>query len=309
MPSPFKTGLKRLAVLLLAGALGSAAQPIDGRFDVGGYQLYLRCTGTANGPTLVLLGGFEGAMTWSKVEAELARATRVCVYDSAGVPGGRSDLPRPNNPSDGIARTSELSRLLDVADVRGPFVFVALGPSAHITRLYIQRHPEDVRGVVFVHGHTTTVFKHMDAFFKANTSIPIMNNDPAGYGRRTLELFRAQVQRRAAGRNEPNTVWDIVRTLEQVGTTGTLGARPLAVIIPRLDPATAQGATGELRAFGQRVWAAYAEDQRSLAALSTNSVVVDAPNAWYHPELDDAQLVIHTVLRVVEAVRANRTLR
>lgn len=76
------------------------------------------------------------------------------------------------------------------------------------------------------------------------------------------------------GGNAPNVVWDIVKTVH----AGTPGNRPV-VLIPRLDPATTQGATGAPCEYGQRAWRAYAEDQRTLARLSTNSLIVDVPNS------------------------------
>lgn len=299
----------RLVSAALLLGTGTEAQTVDGRYDVRGYQLYLRCTGTPSGPTVVLLGGFEGAATWSRVEPEVAKLTRVCVYDSAGVPGGKSDLPKPNNPSDGLERTTELKRLLTAAKVNGPYVFVTLGPSAHIARLYTRAYPSEVKGVVFSHGHTTTVFKAMTAFFNANDSIPIMNNDTAAFGRGVLTGLRTSSQRRLEGRNDPNAVWDIVKTVQQTEQAGTLGNRPVVVIVPRLDPATAQGATGALSEYGQRAWKAYGEDQLTLAKLSTNSLVVDAPKSWYHIEQDSPELVVDAIRRVLTAVKSGSALK
>ncbi|WP_157465450.1 alpha/beta fold hydrolase [Deinococcus apachensis] len=295
--------VRPLAILLLTACLPAAAQDVNGRYGVGGYELYLRCSGVNTQPTVVLLGGFEGAATWDQVEPEVAKFAHVCVYDSAGVPGGMSDLPKPNNPSDGLERTQELYRLLNAAKVKGPYVFVALGPSAHIARLFTKLHPNDVKGVVFSHGHTTTVFKAMTAFFHANPDIP------AGEQRPILEGMRAQMQRRAAGLNDPDAVWDIVKTVQQVNQAGTLGNRPVVVLIPRLDPVTAQGGTGALQAYGQRAWKVYGSDQATLAKLSTNSLMVDAPNSWYHIEQDAPELVIDAVRKVLAAAQSGSKLK
>jgi hypothetical protein len=108
-----------------AGAGAPQDSVIEGLFDVGGYRLYLRCTGKAHptkgSPTVVMdASAGEDSSTWSDVEPSLARVTRVCVYDRAGL--GRSD-PAP------IPRTSQtmvddLTTLLRVAGVPGPYVLV-----------------------------------------------------------------------------------------------------------------------------------------------------------------------------------------
>ena len=103
-----------------AGAAVARAPVIDGLFDVGGYRLYLRCTGHGS-PTVVMDASLGAdSSTWSAVEPLLARYTRVCVYDRAGL--GRSD-PGP------VPRTSqtvvdELMTLLRIAGVPGPYVLV-----------------------------------------------------------------------------------------------------------------------------------------------------------------------------------------
>ncbi len=60
--------------------------------DVGGYRLYINCTGHSlqRSPTVVMdAGGFDGSVTWSQVQPGIARITRVCVYDRAGL--GKSE--------------------------------------------------------------------------------------------------------------------------------------------------------------------------------------------------------------------------
>src|SRR5215211_8742379 len=54
------------------------------KVDVGGYQLYLYCTGTGS-PTVILEAGLEGDdISWKLVQPEVAQFTRVCSYDRAG---------------------------------------------------------------------------------------------------------------------------------------------------------------------------------------------------------------------------------
>lgn len=103
-----------------AGAAVARTPVVEGLFDVGGYRLYLRCTGTGT-PTVVMDASLGAdSSTWAPIEALLARYTRVCVYDRAGV--GRSDpAPVPRTTRDMV---DDLRTLLRVAGVPGPYVLV-----------------------------------------------------------------------------------------------------------------------------------------------------------------------------------------
>src|SRR2546428_394610 len=64
--------------------------PLPGRLvDVGGHRLHLWCTG-AGAPAVILDTGLGGSSAeWGFVQPEVARFTRVCSYDRAGM--GYSD--------------------------------------------------------------------------------------------------------------------------------------------------------------------------------------------------------------------------
>ena len=114
-PRRLFTGLKRalLGVLaLLIGLVGLGAgyeaimatgdatrYPPPGQLvDVGGYRMHISCMGTGT-PTVVLNSGAGGfSAEWSLVQPELAKTTRVCAFDRAGLgwsePGARAAQPR-----------------------------------------------------------------------------------------------------------------------------------------------------------------------------------------------------------------------
>ena len=83
--------------------------------DVGGHRLHLYCIGNGS-PTVVLESPAPGwSLYWTLVQPEVAKTTRVCAYDRAGL--GWSD-PGPL-PRTGQRMAQELHRLLDRADVPG----------------------------------------------------------------------------------------------------------------------------------------------------------------------------------------------
>lgn len=83
-------------------------------------RMNIYCSGTGS-PTVILDSGLGGDMTdWRLVQGRIARRTRVCSYDRAGM--GFSD-PAPV-PRDASAIVNELHALLQVANISPPYVLV-----------------------------------------------------------------------------------------------------------------------------------------------------------------------------------------
>src|SRR5262245_38847950 len=99
-----------------------ATAPPPGKLvDVGGHRLHIWCSGSG-APTVLLEAGLGGwSVEWARVQPEVARFTRVCAYDRAGM--GYSDAGPGPRTSRRIAQ--ELNALLDKSDLGGPVVIVA----------------------------------------------------------------------------------------------------------------------------------------------------------------------------------------
>ena len=133
--------------------------------DVGGYSLYMECSGTGS-PTVVLEAGLGApsatldraalpvpvpglAAGWRTVRAALASETRVCAYDRAGL--GRSDR-RPSGLAPSAATYSrELRTLLTNANVPGPYVFYGarFGGLLVLSHTLHWPNPNEIVGIVF----------------------------------------------------------------------------------------------------------------------------------------------------------------
>jgi pimeloyl-ACP methyl ester carboxylesterase len=115
-------------LLLIAALIGlsltaaSAEQPVfdpspylhaQRLIDIGGRRLNLYCSGSGS-PTVILDAGLGGTTAvWRLVQGTIAKATRVCSYDRAGM--GFSDaapLPR-----DAAAVVTDLHALLEKAAI------------------------------------------------------------------------------------------------------------------------------------------------------------------------------------------------
>lgn len=145
-----------VVALALAGTLWeSAAEAADQRaypppgelVDMGGYSLHINCVGTGS-PTVVVEAGLgDWSTSWSsRVQPEVAKTTRVCAYDRAGL--GWSD-PAPTS------RTvrhfaDELHTLLQRAGVPGPYVLAGHSLGGLTVRLFAHDYRAEVAGVVLI---------------------------------------------------------------------------------------------------------------------------------------------------------------
>ncbi len=118
--------------------------------DVGGYRLHINCAGNPidGSPTVVMdAGGYDSSESWNKVQPEIAKFARVCVYDRAGL--GKSERrPSPSYPSQEVGK--DLHTLLVNAHIAAPFVLVGHSFGGMNVRLYASQHPQEVVGMVLV---------------------------------------------------------------------------------------------------------------------------------------------------------------
>jgi pimeloyl-ACP methyl ester carboxylesterase len=132
----------------LAEAADAKAYPPPGQFvDVGGYRLHIHCTGTGS-PTVVIVAGLgDWSTTWGGVvQPEVAKTTRVCTYDRAGL-GWSEASPLP---SDAAHFAKELHTLLQNANVPRPYVMVGHSLGGFVVRVFAHDYASEVSGVVLI---------------------------------------------------------------------------------------------------------------------------------------------------------------
>jgi pimeloyl-ACP methyl ester carboxylesterase len=123
------------------------AHPPPGRLiDVGGFRLHLNCSGQGS-PVVVLDAALGGSsLSWTLVQPELAKLTRVCSYDRAGF--AWSDAGPMPRTAGRIA--TELRTLLDRGGVHPPFLLVGHSYGGLVMRIFARRYSQDVVGLVLV---------------------------------------------------------------------------------------------------------------------------------------------------------------
>lgn len=148
-------GLVSLAAVFAAGLLyqsfGSYRDrrrvPPPGRLiDVGRSRLHLYELGSGS-PAVVLEAGIAGtSLGWAFVQPEIAKFTRVCSYDRAGLGWSDAGTSAPS-VSDAIG---DLHTLLSQANILPPYILVGHSFGSLLVRAYAHRMPEEVAGLVLV---------------------------------------------------------------------------------------------------------------------------------------------------------------
>ena len=132
----------------MAEAADAKAYPPPGQLvDVGGYRLHINCTGTGS-PTVVIEAGLgDWSTSWGGyVQPEVAKTTRVCTYDRAGM-GWSEAGPLPR---DAAQSAKELHTLLQNANIPGPYVMVGHSLGGLMVRVFVHDYASEVAGVVLV---------------------------------------------------------------------------------------------------------------------------------------------------------------
>ena len=120
---------------------------VNGKFDVGDYQLHLACKGSG-APTVVYFHGLggAGADVDEAIAPRLTDRLRVCSYDRVNV--GQSDSQEARHTGEDSVR--DLHALLTAAAVPGPYLLVGFSFGGLLASMYAGTHPDEVRGVLLI---------------------------------------------------------------------------------------------------------------------------------------------------------------
>jgi pimeloyl-ACP methyl ester carboxylesterase len=146
-----------LAMAALAG-LGAVYQALGARADrrrfpppgrmvtVGAHQLHVMEAGVGSPTVLFEAALGASAISWCRVQPEIAKLTRTFAYDRTGM--GFSEAGPLPRTAERIAE--ELHALLSAARVPGPYILVGHSYGGMVARLYAHQHPQEVEGMVLL---------------------------------------------------------------------------------------------------------------------------------------------------------------
>jgi len=141
----------------MAEAADAKTYPPPGQLvDVGGYRLHINCTGSGS-PTVVIDAGLgDWSTSWGGyVQPEVAKTTRVCTYDRAGM-GWSEAGPLPR---DAAQFAKELHTLLQNAHIPGPYVMVGHSLGGLPVRVFAHEYSSEVAGVILIESMSPKQFK------------------------------------------------------------------------------------------------------------------------------------------------------
>jgi len=311
-----------VALVVLAGSAGvifeqagrrAAARdfpPVGQMVEFDGRRSHLYCIGEGS-PTVVLESGLDtsGSQAWKTVQPRIAEDTRVCSYDRAGILWSE---PRPE-PRDANRIVEELHGLLTAASVAPPYVMVGHSLGG---RVYEQRFPDDVAGIVLVDSSHPEQFERyppvvrrmmarVDSARPSRLATRFMMD--SGLRRMRLRWMGARPPANAAQayiwRSVPEGYYGELAARDaisrQAAEVTSFGDRPL-IVLTAGKIAPMPGVPDSVPAALYRTWVVL---QDELASLSTNSVHRTIEGSTHYIQFDAPDAVVQAVGEVVESVR------
>jgi pimeloyl-ACP methyl ester carboxylesterase len=111
-----------------------------------GRQMNVFCQGSGS-PTVILEAGAGGStLEWRWIQRDIAKTTRACAYDRAGM--GFSDAGPLPRTADAVVQ--DFVALAKASDIEPPYILVAHSLGSYYVRLYADRYPRNVVGMVLL---------------------------------------------------------------------------------------------------------------------------------------------------------------
>ena len=287
---------------LLTGCASTSSKPVaagltglvEGKVDVGGYELYYTCVGEGS-PTVILEAGSENDSSgWDLVMVYYRKYTRICAYDRANL-GNSDPAPKPRTYED---MTRDLHALLQNVPIKGPYVLVGYSMGGNLVRLYSDQYPEEAVGVVLVDS------AHPDMGARLLAVLP-----PGTAGEdKSIKAWReyATWMLTSDGRSKIDSedVNNLV-SLEPVRAVKSLGDLPLAVISRSPDnPNMVNGMPPLPEEINGKIMKLWQDLQVELEGLSSNSTRYTAVRSDHGVPFYEPRLVVDAIRHVVDEYRA-----
>lgn len=333
----FQRAFFAVSLFAAIGLLGAASAVFDPNsylhaqrlVNVGNRRMNIYCSGSGS-PTVILDAGLGGStLDWRLVQPRIAQHTRVCSYDRAGM-----GFSAPASSSrDAGAVVSDLHALLTRAGIAPPYVLVGHSIAGLYVRLYADRYPRDVVGLVLIDPSVEYQDQRFQAIWSGWASVEA----------RVLRLWtmcanaaaqrqmgpRTTAYKRCIRKPNPPLLGETLSALhveqfQRVGTWKDIISERIA-----LDARSSAEVRGEQRSYGsmplivltagktlkelpvsqaQRIALSTLWDQmhNRVAALSSRGVNIVVTGSGHFIQLDRPAVVISAVDRVVDQARYRR---
>ncbi|MGV3479495.1 MAG: alpha/beta hydrolase [Sphingobium sp.] len=326
-------GLVALLILLtITGAIyealgrrnAEANYPPRGKMvDIGGRRMHIDCRGTG-APTVIFESGLGtgGTLDWTLVHDKIARFTRACAYDRAGIMW--SDTK--DTPQHAAAVADDLHATLKGAGITDPLVLVGHSIGGPYIRTYVGRYGDQVAGLVFVdgshpdqvarlgkvtntdvHPKRAALLMHTASALSWTGIVRFMMADSAE-GKLPADAVAklgAYASKSVKGATSELDGFD--HTMDDARAVRSFGNRPVIALtaLAPFKPGELKTAkmTPEQGARFKQEWKALHAEQAALSTRSRQQIVSDA---GHYIQVDRPDVVIAAVGEVVNEVRADK---
>ncbi len=325
-------GLLALVILLtLVGVVYEAlarrnaadAHPLRGELvDIGGRQMHIECRGSGS-PTVIFESGLGtgGTLDWTRVHDRIARFTRACAYDRAGIM--RSDAK--DSPQRASAVADDLHALLKGAGITDPLVLVGHSIGGPYIRTYVGRYGDQVAGLVMVDPSHPDQIARLGSVVSINVhpkKVSLLMHTATALSRTGLVRFlfsRADHGPRpedeaaeitafssASVKGATAEVDGFDSTMDDARAVTSFGDRPV-IVLTALKPFKPEelekmGLTAEEGARFKQEWRTLHAEQAAMSSRGQQQIVSDA---GHYIQIDQPDRVVDAVREVVDDVRAD----
>ena len=278
--------------------------------DIGGYRLKINCAGTLS-PTVVLESGLgDVSPEWERVQAGIAKFSRVCSYDRAGY-GGSDPGPMPRTSA---VIATELHTLLQLAGEKPPFVLVGHSFGGYTVRVFNGKYPSEVAGLVLVDSPQEDEYQLLPSAWKRFDAALLQHYERLA---RTAPFFvglgiaRLRLQINGGVRSNDYLILqskylkaraseleNIQTSAEQARAAGAIGDKPLIVLTAgrSFEATSLPGLTQEDLANSERTWVENL--QLRLVRLSTHGAQLVLRDSGHDIPSDRPDAVVDAVRQI-----------
>jgi pimeloyl-ACP methyl ester carboxylesterase len=323
-----------LPACLFANQHTADSVPVLGKLvDIGGYRLHINATGKGTPAVVMIAGATAFSIDWALVSPEIAKITKVVVYDRPALawsdPG-----PMPRTLDQDVY---ELHVLLQKAGIAAPYILVGHSLGGIIARKFEKKYPQEVKGLVLVDATSE------DAVLFINNKIQRLRSLS---GNRPIPGIKKQVDTftKVPPAKELEDLWKMIgmpvtsppfdklpAKLQQtrlwamrqpkvlLADNGNFWAEEFAALYA--DSLYALGnkpvyvISGGRDAFSNETDTLYKNIQleklmqkEKMARLSSNSKHIITTRSGHEIHLEEPELVINAIKDVIRAVRTGKTL-
>jgi len=289
--------------------------------DIDKYSLHLYCTGDPSVQPVVVVspGSGSNVAQWPLVQPEVAKFTRICVYDRPGS-GWSFVTPQGQTYQE---EAQDVHTMLQNAGVPGPYVLVGHSLGGAVMQVYASLYPQDVIGMVMVDTRTRDIevkwpLEYVKTIKMTEQgsyafSIPGVLRLLNWFGvLRTVPAFESlppEQKEVAYGLDFNSRTFAyqkaLIPTNEQrealFTSAGPLPDVPLIVIAHGIAEGLPVGGAESVAQQADRIWL---DEMKKLATETSQGTYLVAEKSGHNIQLEEPNVVIDAIRTVVEQVRA-----